>query len=177
MCFPILSSILLQMWFPGPQVLPDLHKKIQEIVDMSLRHYILRTFVCVLFVCCIGMCLPGASEDTSSVLDNTLSILSQKPNLKDYLLTTLDFDAVGHSPFISPFADMPFAGSRVCPYSLYARPKGKKGAASLKVVLGTERTYLDANGEECTQELAHRHNKWRTDTIIGAHKIIGAHTQ
>ena len=77
--------------------------------------------------------------------DQLLPLLEQQPELKQYLLSTLDIAPHGYAGRIGSTVNLHLGGTRIGPYVLKAKPKGAKGDYTLELKFHTEKKYLDAN--------------------------------
>ena len=100
------------------------------------------TAICLLFVCSYAHA--GGSFDLD---DQLLPLLKQKPELMDYLMSTLDIEPHGVAARIGRTVNSHLGGTRIGPYQLCAKPKGQKGAYTLQLTFHTSKVFLDSNGK------------------------------
>lgn len=75
------------------------------------------------------------------------ALVSKREDLRA-LLSHLDFEPLGHSAFVWTEEASPVRGARVGPFWLLSKPRGSGAPASLRVIINTNKRYLDATGKE-----------------------------
>ena len=98
-------------------------------------------------ICLVLACTYVHAGGSFTFNDQLLPLLKQKPELMEYLMSTLDIEAHGLAGRIGSMVNPHLGGARVGPYRLRAKPKGQKGDYTLELIFHTKWQFLDSNGE------------------------------
>jgi Ran GTPase-activating protein (RanGAP) involved in mRNA processing and transport len=79
-------------------------------------------------------------------------LLKQKPEIRNYLMSTLDMDSTVMAAVRFGSHVKHLGGARMGPYIIQARPKTPKNAAPLEVVLCTDARFFDESGNTTEDE-------------------------
>lgn len=98
----------------------------------------------------IALLMPSASwAGGSFVIEDMIPVLDQTPDIKAYILGTLDLDKSGYANRIGNSVNPRLGGKRLGPYCINAKPKGAKGNFTLKLCINTAYDFRDEKGRPC----------------------------
>jgi hypothetical protein len=99
--------------------------------------------------------VPGVALGQGTVkLADLDSLLRQKPQIHAFLTSAYNMDptATAAVRFGPQFKNL--GGARMGPYTIRARPKTPRNAATLEIVLCTDARFLDASGKETSDQMS-----------------------
>lgn len=87
-----------------------------------------------------------AQQGGSFFLSDIDGLLQQKRLLFDQIKAHFDLFGAGDASRVSHLDNSKLAGTRIGPYTLWARPKGSKGPYTYRICIQTKTSFVDASG-------------------------------
>jgi hypothetical protein len=114
-----------------------------------------KTILSAVFILCSSTVNAGGSF----LMEDIRPILDQSPVVRNFLISTLDFEKSGDANRIGNNVNPRLGGTRLGPYCVPAKPKGKTGRNTMIVCIITEYIFRDKAGKICKLEQAYSVNE------------------